>query len=172
MNGIQGNPYSQIKEVFRHQGPLSHTVNSAITTGVHTLKNADALQFYITGLNVDFDVAMQFCTSSGETLRDAAGVVVPNVVIMAASTVTFAQGRRAFNVTYPATNVNTEPREAALPKYADFVKFIINYKADTAYTPPAPVSTGVPNLHNSAMSIKDENAPLLEVKVKLINPKP
>ncbi len=157
-----GNPFSEVHEVFRQQGPLDNVTDSVHTTGGMSVKNAEGLQFEITALNQRFGISMEYVSSSGIPLRDAAGTAIAPVVIIPAATVaTLAAGRKTYTVPV-----------SSLPAHGDFVRFIITYRANTAYTPPTPAWTGVPNLYNSALSIKDELAPLLEVKVKLINPKP
>lgn len=158
---VYGNPFSELHEVFRYQGALDHVGDTVITTDTMSVKNAEELQFYITALNQRFGIQMEYVTSSGIPLREADGTLRPQVEIIPAATVaTLAGGRRAYDV--PIT----------LPKYGDFVRFIITYRANTAYVPPMPAITGVTGLYNSALSIKDELAPLLEVNVKLVNPKP
>lgn len=156
-----GNPYSEIHEIYRHQGSLDHVTDSVVLTSTLSVKNAEEMQFYITTLNQRFGIEMQYVTSSGIRLRDAAGAVLPAVPIIAAATVSpFVSGRQAYTLNH------------VLPSHADFVRFQITYRADTAYVPPMPAWTGVAHLYNSALSIKDENAPLLEINVKLVNPKP
>jgi hypothetical protein len=154
-----GNPYSEINQIFRHQGSLG-TTNSVYTTPVMSVKNAEEMQMYITALNQRFAIEMHYVTSTGIRLKDAAGTNIPAVAIMASTTSTLASGRQAYTV------------NSVIPEHGDFVRFVITYRADTAYTPPTPAWTGVANLYNSALSIKDELAPLLEINVKLINPKP
>jgi hypothetical protein len=158
---VYGNPFSEVHELFRQQGALDHLVDSVHVTGGMSVKNAEGMQFEITALNMRFGITMEYISSSGIPLLDAAGVAIAPVVIIPPATIaTLVAGRKSYTV--PLT----------LPAHGDFVRFTLTYRADTAYVPPMPASTGVANLYNSALSIKDELAPLLEVKAKLVNPKP
>lgn len=156
-----GNPYSEVHEVFRHQNSLSNVTPSVVTTTPMSAKNAEKIIFSTETLNVNYGIALQWVTHTGIVLADNAGVVPADTVIIAANTVSpLASGRLARQL------------EVAVPEYASYFRLILTYRADTAYVAPMPASTGVANLHNSALSIKDENAPLLSVKARLINPKP
>jgi hypothetical protein len=166
---VYGNPYSGIETIFKHQGYLDNVVPSVVVTDVMSLKNADRVQFYMTALNVDFNIDMNYCNSSGLLLHDNNGVLLPTIEIIVPTSSVLANGRQAYHYSHP---VQTPPDVVSLPDYADFVVFTITFKANAPYLYPAPALTGVPNLHNSDFHIKDERAPLLHVECKLINPKP